>query len=272
MTASPYPPGRLSCSEVHPQQDIYHPDGHAPTEVPTLNLPAERHLSISLPLDVDAMRTASPEVRELLIAALRDAARQHREARGSVVTEEDTYPLVRRLVAAGEVMRQWSAAFEAAASEADALVAEEAVTAVGEQDGIANGSLFVPDGAGQRIAVKNDWKAGDSVWDVGSLIGWVAEQTVADEGRKPDVDTVNEGEEPGDVPLWTNDEAVSLCRDAIDKLLRLGKFTPGATAIEAERKRLAGLQRDADAAVLRQVRSVGIRTYKGMRITREQTS
>jgi hypothetical protein len=48
-----------------------------------------------------------------------------------------------------------------------------------------------------------------------------------------------------------------------------GPFTPGARAVDELRKRLAGLGRDADAGILRQIRSVGLRAYKGVKITRE---
>lgn len=232
---------------------------------------ANTHIVVTLPeaLDnLDAMRAAAPAVRQHLIDRLRAEAATVRETRGTVVVPEDTYDLVRRLVAAEEVLRQWSQAFLDAAKEAVALSEEEALTAMGGYPGVEeapSGSLFVPDGEGQRIAVTPDWKPGESTWDVDTLAAWVAERVVDDEAR-PDGSEL--GAEP--TPVWTNGEAVSLCRDAIDKLLRLGRFTPAAAKVEAERKRLAGLQRDSDAAVLRQVRTVGPRQYKGVKITREE--
>ncbi len=225
-------------------------------------------------LSPDRMREAAPVARQALINHLRADAAALRATRGTVVVPEDTYDLVRRLTAAQEVFRQWAQAFIAAADEATALLEEEAVTANGGMPGYEEapaGSLFVPDGGGQRIAVTPDWKTGDSTWDVDTLAAWVAEQTVADEGRKPLPEMMAPGDDPEDQPVWTNAEAVSLCRDAIDKLRRLGRYTPGASLIEAERKRLAGLGRDSDAAVLRQVRSVGPRQYKGVKVTREDT-
>ncbi len=188
-----------------------------------------------------------------------------RAARGTVVVPEDTYETVRRVTAAQEVLTQWAQAFTAAAQECTAILEEEALTANGGLPGYEeapSGSLFVPDGQGQRIAVTPDWKPGTSTWDVDSLAGWIAEHTVTDEGRG----SATPDEED---PVWTNEEAVSLCRDAIDKLRSLGTFTPGIKLIEAERKRLAGLGRDSDAAVLRQVRSVGLRQYRGVKVTRE---
>jgi hypothetical protein len=213
-------------------------------------------------LDVNALRTLAPEVRKGLTASIRHAVTLARDARGSVVVPEDTYPLVRQLTEAGEVLRQWRDAFEAAAKECDATLEEEALTAVGGLPGYEeapSGSHFVPDGEGQRIAITPDWHSGESTWDTDTLRAWIAEQIIADEGVGTDTDR----------PVFTAQEAVSLVRDGMDKLLSLGNFTPGAAKIEKERKRLAGLQRDTDAAVLRQVRTVGPRRYKGVKITRE---
>jgi hypothetical protein len=214
-------------------------------------------------INLDTMREAAPVIRARLIDLLRDSVKQLREARGTVVVPEDTYDTVRRVTAAQEVMTQWAQAFTAAAKECAAVLEEEALTANGGMPGYEDapsGSLFVPDGAGQRIAVTPDWHSGESTWDVDTLCAWVAETIVADEGVGLDTDR----------PVFTAQEAVSLVRDGMDKLRRLGAFTPGAAKVEAERKRLAGLGRDADAAVLRQVRSVGNRRYKGVKVTREE--
>jgi hypothetical protein len=225
-------------------------------------------------LDVDRLRELAPVIRTGLIAALRAAATELRAGRGTVVVPEDTFDLVRRVTAAEEVLRQWAQAFTAAAAECVAIAEEEALTAVGGLPGYEEapaGSLFVPDGAGQRIAVTPDWKPGDSTWDVDTLKAWIAEQVVADEARKPDPDLVMPGEEPGDVPVWTNAEAVSLVRDGLDRLTNLGTFSPGIKKLDALRKRLSELGRDSDAAVIRQVRSVGLRAYKGVKVSREET-
>lgn len=227
------------------------------------NLPAVLRITTDGVLDLDRMRAQAPLARQALIDAMRHSAAQHREARGTVVVPEDTYELVRRLTAAQEVLTQWSQAFTAAAKEAAALVEEEALTVAGaEADGALTASLFVPDGDGQRIAVRADWKPGTSTWDTDTLRAWVAEQTVADEGL---------GLSTAPDPVFTADEAVSLCRDALDRLLALGSFTPAAAKVEAKRKQLAERGRDAEAAVLRQVRTVGPRTYKGVTITREES-
>jgi hypothetical protein len=233
----------------------------------TTHLPSVRdHVLLSMlsddagQLDVDRLRALAPAVRAGLIDSLRSAATEVRAARGTVVAAEDTYDLVRRTTAAGEVLRQWRDAFEAAAREADAIAEEETLTAMGEADGIPLGSLFVPDGAGQRIAVRADYAPGSDTWDVDSLKGWLAEDTVAELGLGEDTDR----------PVLTVQEVVSVVRDALDRLTGLGRFSPSVTAVKALRTRLAERGRDADAAVLGQLRTTGNRRYKGVRITREE--
>jgi hypothetical protein len=245
-------------------------------------------------LDLDAMRTLAPRVRDGLIGSLRHSATLLRPDRGTVVVPEDTFDLVRRVTAAEEVLRQWAQAFTAAAAECVAIAEEEALTANGSYPGVEeapSGSLFVPDGAGQRIAVRPDWKAGDSTFDVATLVGWLIDDEVAEvkgerrqeareayESRQAAADPNGEGIEPEPLdPIaraaeaaWYESDARYVAGQVVARLLSLGKYAPGAKALDELRKRLAGQQRDADAAVIRQVRSVGPRRYQGVRVTREE--
>lgn len=228
-----------------------------PEAIPSSLLPA-----IVRGLDLDAMRTAAPVLHAELVGLLRDSTRQIRQARGRVVAAEDTYDLTRRLTAAGEVMRQWRDAFDAAGRECDALLAEEAITAVGEADGIPLGSHFVPDGAGQRIAVRADYGSGGDQWDLASLVGWIAE----DEAQEQVASL-------GDLSSEQEDTAVrdyrDVARTAMERLLALGRFAPSVTAIDSLRLRHAEQGHDAEAAILGQLRTRGARIYKGVKVTRE---
>ncbi len=261
----------------------------APPEAP--NLPAP----IGGPdgtLDADGLRQLAPVLRRDLIASLRGAATAVRQARGTVVAPEDTYDLVRRTVSAGESLRSMAEAFLAAAREADAIAEEEALAVSGaELDGVLTASLFVPDGVGQRIAVRADYAAGSSVWDVATLVAWLIDDEVAEvkgeqraearrryESRQAAADPNGEGIEPEPLdPLaaaaeaaWYEVDARMVAGNVVSRLLRLGRYTPSAREVEALRKRLAEQQRDADAAVIRQVRSTGARTYRGVKVTREE--
>jgi hypothetical protein len=218
-------------------------------------------------LDADGLRQLAPILRRDLIASLRGAATAVRQARGTVVVDEDTYDLVRRVTSAGESLRSMAEAFLAAAREADAIAEEEALTVAGaEADGVLLSSLFVPDGEGQRIAVRADWQSGSSVWDVPSLIGWLAEDEARDYVTTLDH---NEDRDPEERAALV-DSYAEFGRALVERVHTLGNFTPGAKPVEALRKRLAEQQRDADAAVIRQVRQVGARTYRGVKITREE--
>lgn len=220
-------------------------------------------------LDIDRMRQMAPMVRMQLTNSLRRAASELRANRGEVVYPEDTYDLVRRLTAGGEVLRQWRDAFEAAAKEAEALTEEEALTAMGEQDGALMGSLFVPDGEGQRIAVRAEWKAGTTTWDLTTLCGWLAEsqaQDAIDGMRNSGLWDALDNRQKQEVAAAIADNA----RAALDRLLALGKFAPGVKAVEALRLRYAERQEDDTAALLRGLRSTGTRTYQGVKITREE--
>jgi hypothetical protein len=234
----------------------------APPEAP--NLPAPIGAADGS-LDVDALRQLAPRLRRDLIDSLRASATAFRQARGTVVVPEDTYDLVRRATSAGEVLRSMAEAFLAAAREADSIVEEEALAVSGaELDGVLLASLFVPDGAGQRIAVRADRESSSSTWDVASLVGWLAE----DEARDHLAGVPHTDEEVDDLVEYGRGLVGRLI--GLDGLDGLGKFTPGAKPVEALRKRLAEQQRDADAAVIRQVRQVTPGRYKGVKITREE--
>lgn len=225
-------------------------------------------------LDADALRALAPILRRDLIASLRYAATTVRQARGTVVVPEDTYDLVRRVVSAGESLRSVAEAFLAAAAESDAIAEEEALAVSGaEHDGVLTASLFVPDGVGQRIAVRADYASGASTWDLPSLVGWLIEDEVRDTMRTVPTDS---GDVPAPVVEGYRDAIGDTARNVVARLIGLdgvtglGKFTPAAREVEQLRKRLAEQQRDADAAVIRQVRSVDARTYRGVKVTREE--
>jgi hypothetical protein len=221
-------------------------------------------------LDVDALRDLAPRLRVDLIASLRSAATAVRQARGTVVVPEDTYDLVRRTTAAGEVLHSIAGAFLAAAKEADAILEEEALAVSGaELDGVLLASLFVPDGAGQRIAIRADRDSSSSAWDVSTLVGWLIDEEVNDREAAIVADKLGDAQ-------WRPGDAREVARGVVARLIGLdgveglGKYTPQARPVEALRKRLAEQQRDADAAVIRQVRQVTPGAYRGVKVTREE--
>jgi hypothetical protein len=265
----------------------------APPTTPKCPRRSELERDASAFLDVDRMRGTRARVRDGLIGATGTPPPPSARRAERSSSPDDTYDLVRRVTAAEEVLRQWAQAFTAAAAECVAIAEEEALTANGGLPGYEEapaGSLFVPDGVGQRIAVRPDWKPGESTWDVATLVGWLIDDEVAEvkaeqrqearrryESRQAAADPNGEGIEPEPLdPIaraaeaaWYEVDARMIAGNVVARLLSLGRFTPAASKIEALRKKLAEQQRDTDAAVLRQVRTVGPRKYAGVKVTRE---
>jgi hypothetical protein len=79
-----------------------------------------------------------------------------REARGQVVRPEDTHQLVRALQGVVETFGEYGRAFTTAAAVAKQVMGEELGTAVGEQDGIPNQGMTVPDLDGTMIKLALD--------------------------------------------------------------------------------------------------------------------
>lgn len=267
------------------------PDADSPPQPAPANLPAP-YADSAGSLDLDGLRHLAEILRTELPVALRSSVTALRQARGTVVTEEDTYDVVRRLTDAGEVLRRVAEAFTAAAREADALIEEEAVTVHGEDDGIPRASLYVPDGAGQRIAVRAEYGTGKDSWDLATLVGWVVEQEVAEqaaakraerrerqEARQAAADPNGEGIEPEPLDpvaraaelAWYESDAQTVGHEVALRLLQLGTYAPKVREVDNLRRRHAERGDDASAAVLRQVRQKGERVYRGVKITREDT-
>lgn len=267
------------------------PDADSPVQPAPANLPAP-YADAAGALDLDGLRHLTEILRTELPVALRSSVVALRRARGTVVTEEDTYDVVRRLTDAGEVLRRVAEAFSAAAREADALIEEEAITVHGEDDGIPRASLFVPDGAGQRIAVRAEYGSGKDSWDLATLVGWVVEQEVAEqaasiraerrerqEARQAAADPNAEGVQPEPLDpiaaaaevVWFESDAQTVGHEVALRLLQLGTYTPKVREVDNLRRRHAEQGDDAGAAVLRQVRQKGERVYRGVKITREDT-
>lgn len=91
------------------------------------------------------------ELRQRLQAAYASLYAQ----RGEVHTPEDVNDMVRRLAGVRELFEGYRDAFKEVAALAGTLMAEELVEAVGEQDGVPNQGMTVPDAQGD-IRLKLD--------------------------------------------------------------------------------------------------------------------
>lgn len=110
-------------------------------------------------VELDHIVTKFPDHRTLG-KALQDGVNatmdQLREARGKVVTPEDTYETVRWAQGIAESFHEYGRAFAGAAALVGQYAEEELVEAVGEQDGIPTRGLTVPDVDGSDIKITKE--------------------------------------------------------------------------------------------------------------------
>lgn len=228
------------------------------TEAPTTRLPVPL-ASADGALDIDGIAALNVGLRANLEAAVRAAATNLRQARGTVVTPEDTFDLTRRLVHAQEVLNQTAAAFTAAGKACTLEIEEEVRLGVGEQNGVPNGRMVVPSG-GVEYVISPEYSTAPDTWDLVSIVGVVADRAtaLAESPRDPD--------EP-----WTQDDAREVAAEACTILLGLiASPKLKTTAVDALSRTLAGEGDDTRAGVLRQSRVRGGSTYKGVKVTAEE--
>lgn len=160
---------------------------------------------------------------------------------------EDTWPLVRSLTAAQEVLKGYAGAFSAVAKVAVAEVEEELLEAVKEQNGIPLSGMTVPDAEGD-IKISLDTP---NVWaiDVDALVTAVAIEI----GGEPDDD---------------NGAGIRIATEAIMRFLTLGKFEPQISKVNAFAKELA---REGEDQLASTVNSAVTKTvpYKGVKVARD---
>jgi len=241
----------------------------------TPNLPAPLGTAAGV-LDLDALELFATGLRSQLEHGLQMAVAQMREARGTVVTQEDTYELVRRLAHAQDVLTKTGKAFTDAAKACTGHIEDELILGVGEQDGVPVGRMVVPTG-GQEYVVSPSYRPGPDVWDVGSIVGVVADVAAAEHaasgchcqpyeagGDGPERDCVVHGD-----PVTVSQEVAG---NACHKLLGLLASPKWAsTKVDALRRSLAGTpDGDRMAGVLGQARNKGERVYQGVTVELEE--
>lgn len=210
------------------------------------------------PLDV---MPAPADLRQLLLTRLEQGVQEMRTARGTVHQPEDTYPLQRALSSATEILGDYGRAFADAARVARQIAEEELIEAVGDQDGIPNEGLTVPDARGDvRVAPDFENKYSFDVDELLAVVAWVA---VVDM-ELPLADHVAHGADQKALQQVLHDGVMA----ALKKLLDLGAFMPGVRAVDAYAKEVARAGDDGLSAVVRGTKKK-TRRYKGVKITRE---
>lgn len=197
-----------------------------------------------------------------LKAQLNGAVAAERARRGAVALPEDTYPMHRALARVIETCGEYSRAFGTAAKEARTVAEEELIDAVGEQDGVPNQPMTVPDPDGD-IKVGLDTQNVYAM-DLEALFSAVAFEVISilepKELLPPGADAMMiESLEAGFA------DALVL---GMTRLTELGKFEPQITKVRAFTKTLARMS-EADgvaASVTSTIRKRSI--YKGVKVER----
>jgi hypothetical protein len=216
-------------------------------------------------------RTLRAQLRE----QLNGAVLVERNRRGEVTRPEDIWPMQRSLAKVVEVCGEYSRAFADAAKEARQIAEEELVEAVGEQDGVPNEGMTVPDPEGDvkvSLDTRNDYEI-----DQDALHAAVAFQVM--EEINPVQEILNAahiwdlGWEYAEISKLGH-ELEQILADlltlAMQRLGELGSFKPGVMKARQFVKEL-GRMPGADGVASSVASSIRKQTlYKGVKVERVQ--
>lgn len=167
----------------------------------------------------------TPNLRRLLKQNL-DAVLS--EPRGEVHSPEDTFALQRRLAGIGEQAKEYGRAFTAFEKEdLRPAMAEILADAVGEQDGIPNGTLVVPDADGTNIRIAPQTK---NEYDIDpDLIFQAVAQGVMEEAREV-IGAMFQAEYNGD-GAGTQMHLANVLVGAMRQAAALGSYSPQVSKV-----------------------------------------
>jgi hypothetical protein len=187
------------------------------------------------------------------------------KARGDVTSREDVFPVVRKIASWLEQARDLKGAFEAARKRTAELLEDEVAAAVGEQDGVPNSGLDVPDAAGDiKLSVNT---ANEYHIDVDTLISATAAVHLGGE----EVDTIRDivnGDHPTIAPDQLDDVLAELVSDAARSILACGKFEPQVTKVRAYADAISRGGEDALSGVVRESIRKTVK-FKGVEMKRK---
>lgn len=131
------------------------------------------------PLPEPVRKLPAPrELAAMLREVLESEIVRVRQERGDVHAPEDTHALIRSLQAFREAAGDYGRAFSTVAGVAGQEIEQELLSAVGEQDGVPNSGMGVPDADGTTIKVSIDSSNSYDI-DADSVYPTLAELLVA---------------------------------------------------------------------------------------------
>lgn len=187
----------------------------------------------NVPALVDNM-PAPVELRRELVNRINEAYYELAKQRGEVHTPEDTFAMQRRLGGTRDQFSGYLDAFKAVTALLKELQEEELVLAVGEQNGVPNQGLTIPDAEGD-IRISLDTPKTYSI-DLDQLIAVLINNLL---DADPNAD---------DHRVGATIEAT--VRETVAALQGWGKVEPQVTKVRAWAATLARNGRDQDASVV----------------------
>lgn len=220
-----------------------------------------------VPLPPQIQGIPSPrDVGTMLVANLAVRVHNAREARGGVTQPEDVNALVRSLGGAKEMLEDYARAFTTAAQEAGHYLREEHLSAVGEQDGVPQSGLKVPDLDGTDIVFTLDQPNSHTV-DQDQVIAVAINRRLE---LHRDTEPIQADDEPSYLYLERYEQWMFIVmRLAVADVLGVGTYTMQVSKARAFAAQLAGEGRDAAAAVVRGAINTTTR-YRGVKVERRE--
>jgi hypothetical protein len=212
-----------------------------------------------VPALVEGLREPVILKREL-VRRIQEAYAALAGERGAVHVPEDTFAMQRRLGTTRDQFTGYMAAFRDAVGLLKQLMEEELVEAVGEQDGIPNQGLTVPDAEGD-IRLSLDTPRVYSI-DLDQVRTTILENVL----RNVDLMDVADGTAPTTRQLYDLVE-VSV-EEATTRLLSLGKFELQVSKVKAYAATLARAGLDKQSSVVSGAISE-THPYKGVKFERK---
>jgi hypothetical protein len=173
-----------------------------------------------VPALVDGLHQPT-ELKRLLKERVQQAYMELSRLRGPVHVPEDTWDMLRRIGGAHDLFKGYQAAFAEAVKLLKQLMEEELVDAVGEQDGIPNQGMTVPDSEGDIRLSRDEPRVYEI--DLDQLLAVLVGQI--------------DGTLAGDI--WPPELLGDVVRQAVGTLLSWGKFEPQVSKVKSYAATLA---------------------------------
>lgn len=195
---------------------------------------------------------------------LEAVVQEERDRRGEVHAPEDTYAPIRRIGALAEGLNDYGRAFLKVGKEALGYVQDELEEAVGEQDGVPNSGMRVPDVDGTDLNVTLDTRNEYTV-DTETVMSGVAHLVVTTNAAAGLLTHATGGGDERATELL-----VELLMDAMSTLVACGTFKGQVTKVRAMATEIARTDPKVASTLTDMLKRAKRTEFRGVKIKREQ--